>query len=408
MDNETNAKGANHARVKFDRRNYRKHDDRNKKLIRKSLEELGAGRSVVIDAEDELIAGNGVYEQAESLGLKTRVVETDGSELVIVKRTDLHTDDEKRRKLALADNATSDTSTWDVDALKADWEPEELDEWGVESVWEDEPEPVSGETEPDAVPEIAEDEPTVSVRGKVYQLGEHRLMCGDSTSAEDVAKLMNGEKADLALTDPPYGISVVQNSTVGGTGVLHFGTVGGKNIVAASKYRPIINDDTTNAAKENFKILQEISVNQIIFGGNYFTDFLPPKACGVVWDKENSGNFADVELAWTSFGKGAKLYRWMWNGLARKGDRKTEGKSRVHPTQKPVGLICEIMKDFECLTVVDCFGGSGSTLIACEQTKRKARLMELDEHYCDVIRKRWAEFVHGEGCDWEMLTPEAE
>lgn len=134
-----NANGAERApaRVKFDRRNYRKHDDRNKKLIRKSLEELGAGRSVVIDAEDELIAGNGVYEQAEALGLKTRVIETDGSELVIVKRTDLHTDDEKRRKLALADNATSDTSTWDVDALKADWEPDELAEWEVDGVFKD-------------------------------------------------------------------------------------------------------------------------------------------------------------------------------------------------------------------------------------------------------------------------------
>jgi DNA modification methylase len=273
---------------------------------------------------------------------------------------------------------------------------------------DEEPEYVDGETEPDAVPEIAEDEKPVSVRGKVYQLGEHRLMCGDSTAVEDVAKLMQGEKADLALTDPPYGISVVQNSTVGGSGVLHFGTVKGKNIVAASKYRPIANDDTTDVAKENFKILQEISVNQIIFGGNYFTDFLPPKACWVVWDKENTGNFADVELAWTSFDKGAKLYHWMWNGLARKGDRKTEGKSRVHPTQKPVGLMCEIMRDFECLTVVDCFGGSGSTLIACEQLNRKCRMMELDEHYCDVIRKRWAEFVHGEGCDWQELTPEVE
>lgn len=408
MREKQKAKSAD-VRVKYDRRNYRKHDDRNKKLIRKSLEELGAGRSVVIDAENELIAGNGVFEQAEALGIKTKVIETDGSELVVVKRTDLHTDDEKRRKLALADNATSDSSAWDIEALKEDWQPEELEEWGVESIFDDvEQEPIAGETEPDSVPEIAEDEKPVSVLGKVYQLGDHRLMCGDSTTADDVAKLMNGEKADIALTDPPYGISIVQNSTVGGGGVLHFGTVGGKNIVAASKYRPVANDDTTETAKENFKILQEVSENQIIFGGNYFTDFLSPKACWIVWDKENTGNFADVELAWTSFGKGAKLYRWMWNGLARKGDRKTEGKSRVHPTQKPVGLLCEILKDFECETVVDCFGGSGSTLLACSQMQKRCFMLELEEHYCDVIRKRWAEFVHGEGCDWKKLTPEAE
>lgn len=175
------AKNTNCARVKFDRRNYRKHDDRNKKLIRKSLEELGAGRSVVIDAEDELIAGNGVFEQAEVLGLKTRVIETDGSELVIVKHTDLHTDDEKRRKLALADNATSDSSSWDVDALKADWEPEELDEWGVEGVWEEEAEP-----EKDDVPGNVYSE---KVEGLIYEpTGEDVDVksCYDCTKAKEL------------------------------------------------------------------------------------------------------------------------------------------------------------------------------------------------------------------------------
>ena len=118
-------------RVKYDSHNYRLHSDRNKELIRKSLEELGAGRSVVIDAEDELIAGNGVYEQAEALGIKTRVIETDGSELVVVKRTDLKTDDVKRKRLALADNATSDTSEWNKELLKEDWEDDELNDWDI-------------------------------------------------------------------------------------------------------------------------------------------------------------------------------------------------------------------------------------------------------------------------------------
>ena len=96
-----------------------------------------------------------------------------------------------------------------MDALKEDWKPEELDEWGVDGIWEDEEqESISGETEPDDVPEIAEDEKPVSIRGKVYQLGNHRLMCGDSTSADDVAKLMNGEKADMVFTDPPYNVAI--------------------------------------------------------------------------------------------------------------------------------------------------------------------------------------------------------
>lgn len=118
--------------IKFDERNYRKHSDRNKALIKKSLEELGAGRSVVIDADDTLVAGNGVYEQAQKLKMPVRVVETDGSELVVVKRTDIHTQDEKRRKLALADNAASDLSEWDVPIIDTDWAKDVLADWGVE------------------------------------------------------------------------------------------------------------------------------------------------------------------------------------------------------------------------------------------------------------------------------------
>lgn len=113
-------------KIKYDHRNFRKHSDENKAMIRKSLEELGAGRSVVVDADDELIAGNGVYEQAEALGLGVKVVETDGSELVVVKRTDLHTEDEKRKKLAMADNATSDRVEWNFDALKMEIDADTL------------------------------------------------------------------------------------------------------------------------------------------------------------------------------------------------------------------------------------------------------------------------------------------
>ena len=118
-------------KIKQDRRNYRVHNDENKRVIRKSLEELGAGRSIVIDNEGEIIAGNGVYEQAKKLGIKTKIVETDGSELVVVKRTDLATGDDKRKKLALADNATSDTSEWADELLREDWTPEVLASFGV-------------------------------------------------------------------------------------------------------------------------------------------------------------------------------------------------------------------------------------------------------------------------------------
>ena len=118
--------------IKYDKRNYRKHNDRNKDLIKKSLEECGAGRSIVIDNEENIIAGNGIYEQAQKLGIKTKVVETDGSELVVVKRTDLATDDEKRKQLAVMDNSTSDSSEFDIDLLETDFDEEQLNEWGLD------------------------------------------------------------------------------------------------------------------------------------------------------------------------------------------------------------------------------------------------------------------------------------
>lgn len=119
------------AEIKFDKRNYRKHNDRNKDLIRKSLNECGAGRSILIDNDNEIIAGNGIYEQAKELGIKTKIVETDGSELVVVKRTDLSTDDEKRKQMAIMDNSTSDSSEFDVELLKVDLSIPELQELGV-------------------------------------------------------------------------------------------------------------------------------------------------------------------------------------------------------------------------------------------------------------------------------------
>lgn len=118
--------------IKFDKRNYRKHNDKNKGLINKSLEECGAGRSILIDNEGEIIAGNGVYEQAQALNIPVKIVETDGSELVVVKRTDLATDDEKRKRLAVMDNSSSDTSEFDFSLLQEDFEVPDLQDMGID------------------------------------------------------------------------------------------------------------------------------------------------------------------------------------------------------------------------------------------------------------------------------------
>ncbi len=186
--------------IKSDKRNYRKHNDKNKELIKKSLEECGAGRSIVIDNEDEIICGNGIYEQAQKLGIKTKIIETDGSELVVVKRTDLKTDDDKRKQLAVMDNSTSDSSEFDLELLQTDFETETLQDWGIDVDFQlDDKEIIE-----DEVPEEVE---TRCKSGDIWQLENHRLMCGDSTKIEDVEKLMNGELADLLITDPPYNVN---------------------------------------------------------------------------------------------------------------------------------------------------------------------------------------------------------
>ena len=123
--------------LKKDRRNYRLHDETNKRIIGKSLDECGAGRSILADSSGEIIAGNGVFEQAQKRGIKTRLVETDGSELVVVVRKDIAPGDEKRKLLALADNAASDTSAWNAELLRQDWEKQEAAEWGLDTTpWE--------------------------------------------------------------------------------------------------------------------------------------------------------------------------------------------------------------------------------------------------------------------------------
>lgn len=341
--------------------------------VANSIREFGWKVPIVIDKDGVIIAGHTRYKAAKKLGMKTAPC---------IMADDLTEDQVKAYRLA--DNKVGEFAEWDFDALEQELDGIELDmsEFGFET--EDEEEPA----------EIVEDEAPEEVEtrcklGDLWQLGNHRLICGDSTDVNVIDKLMDGAKADLLLTDPPYGIDVVKGNKIGGDKA--FGKVGGGNIVKSKTYSAIIGDDTTETARANYGVALTCTDNQIIFGGNYFTDFLPPSRCWIVWDKQNTGNFADAELAWTSFDRGVKLYHFMWNGLCREGSRDVEGKTRVHPTQKPAGMLGEILNDFsdESDSVLDCFGGSGSTLIACEQLNRKCYMCELDPHYCDVIIKRW-------------------
>lgn len=256
-------------------------------------------------------------------------------------------------------------------------------------------EPEESSVVEDEAPEVSQ-EPAISKLGEVYQLGRHRLMCGDATKIEDVEKLMDGQKADMVFTDPPYGVAVVGEN----------GKIGAGNLAKNKTYSPIIGDETTQTAKDAYNLFVSLGIDKmIIWGGNYFTDFLPPSACWIIWDKRDgmtSNNFADCEIAWTSFTGPARIYKQLWNGMIRAGG---EGE-KVYPTQKPVGLHVNILRDYssENNLILDLFGGSGSTLIACEQTNRTCYMMELDPKYCDVIRKRYAKFI-GKEAEWEATTP---
>lgn len=353
--------------------------------IKNSIKEFGMNDPIGVWGEENLIVeGHGRLIACKELGIKS---------VPVIRLDDLT--DEQRRAYTLAHNQLTMSTGFDLEKLKLELDEIALDmsEFGFDDIELDNPLDEENEIVEDEIPEVPE-EPK-SKYGDIYQLGDHRLMCGDSTKQEDVEKLMNGAKAYMVLTDPPYGINVVKSNQIGGGGETHFGKR--DKIVKASSYKEIIGDDTTETAKLNYEIIKKFSQEQIIFGGNYFTDFLYPSRCWIVWDKNKTGNFADAELAWTSYDKSVKLYTFTWNGLVREGSKKVEGAKRIHPTQKPVGLIINILNDFksgdECETILDCFGGSGSTLIACEQLNRKCYMMELEPNYVDVIIERWENFT---------------
>ena len=319
-------------------------------------------RPIVVDSDNIVLGGNMRLKACIEAGLK---------EVPIIVASELT--EEQQKEFIIKDNVGF--GEWDWEQLANEWEIEQLSDWGLDLPIEME------DTEIEAVEDNYQEPDTIEtdiVIGDLFEIGEHRLLCGDSTDSDAVAKLMNGNKIDLVFTDPPYGINVVQGDSVGG----------GK-LAKVNSYSKIIGDETTDTAKEFYQTCISLGMqNFIIWGGNYFTDFLAPSMCWIVWDKENTGNFADVELAWTSFDKAAKLYKWQWNGMIRKGDKSIEGTTRVHPTQKPVGMFGEIFNDFDFNICFDGFLGSGSTMVASHQLKRKCYGMELDPKYCQVIIDR--------------------
>ena len=362
--------------IKLDPRNYRKHDQKNKDLINKSLKECGAGRSIVIDNEDNIIAGNGIYEQAQKLGLKTKVIETDGSELVVVKRTDLATEDEKRKQLAIMDNSTSDTSTFDFEILQADFDTETLIDYGLPIDFKiEDPQKVVE----DDVPETVD---TRCKRGDIWKLGNHRLMCGDSLIQDDIDKLLDGEYCELTFTDPPYQITANDpNSFITRSSYIQEIK---KNKVDTFDPSQLLLQSETNIFFHNKPLIKQYI--ELAESNNK-----PYDLC--FYKKENpipnyKGHLlTDCEYI-AIIGKldpqpnlNINMYSKCYIGQ--------KDKDNSLSYSKPVELCSKFIKLYSTKNVLDLFGGSGSTLIACEQLNRTCYMMELDEHYCDVIIQRW-------------------
>jgi DNA modification methylase len=355
--------------------NSRTHSDAQVAQIAASIKEFGWTNPILIDGENTIIAGHGRLLAARKLGMEEVPA-------IILD----HLTKAQQRALVIADNQLALNAGWDMDMLKAEIEDLNLENFDINLLGFDEkfldgllePEPTDGLTDEDAVPEVPEAPKTVL--GDVWVLGNHRLMCGDSTSIDAVDKLMNGAKVDMVFTDPPYNVAFNGRS---------------------GKHDVIKNDDLPKVEFEQFisevcNVIRAIDpkVYYIWCNWNFYSVLqgqLPYKAC-IVWAKNvfGMGNGYRHQHEFCLFnGKIDEVIKNESDLWEIKKDSKY-----VHPTQKPVALSVRAFGNHvKLLNVLDLFGGSGSTLIGAEQTGRNSFVMELDPKYCDVIIKRWQDFT---------------
>jgi DNA modification methylase len=360
-------------------KNSRTHSDAQVAQIAASIKEFGWTNPILVDGENGVIAGHGRLLAARKLGHK---------EVPVIELA--HMTDSQKRAYVIADNQLAMNAGWDTAILSlelADLKDQgfDLDVLGFDAKELDkllEPEQVDGLTDEDAVPDTPI-EPKTKL-GDIYQLGNHRLMCGDSTSIDAVDKLMDGQKADMVFTDPPYGVDYkgINNDDRGGLEELLRGSFG--NYFATSK---------SGAACYVFHSDKCADIFHQVFREFFHFSSM------IIWAKNS------LTLSRTDYQSQHEpcLYGWMKDGShSFYGDRKQVSvwkfdKERVegHTTPKPVALIERALQNSSKGgdVVSDLFGGSGSTMIACEKLGRQARMMELDPKYCDVIVKRWEDFT---------------
>ena len=349
-------------------RNSRTHSDEQIAQIAASIKEFGFTNPVLIDNDNGIIAGHGRVLAGRKLKLK---------EIPCLRLG--HLTDAQKKAYVIADNKLALNSGWDAEMLKLELVELKDDGFNIDligfdgdelaEIFAEESEINEGLTDEDEVPEVPEE--PVTKLGDVWILGNHRLMCGDSTCIDAVEKLMDGVKPDLIHTDPPYGMNAVTKS----------------GVLSKNYKTDIIGDDNPDIAKDAFRLIHNLypDSKQIWWGANYYCSVLPDSECWLVWDKDNGqSDQTDCELAWANF-----------RSVVRQFTKASEKTNRVHPTQKPVSLMEWIIKRFKLTsnTIADYFGGSGSTLIAAEKHGLQAFIMEFDPKYCDVIIKRWEDYT---------------
>ena len=356
-----------------DPKNARQHDAKNLKAIEGSLSQFGQRKPIVITEANVIVAGNGTVTAAKNLGWQTIEavrVPTDWSE-------------DQVKAFALADNRTAELATWSPEVLAA--QLIELEDAGFE-IAEFGFDKVEPAIDPDSLDEDELPEPPadpITKLGDLWQLGRHRLLCGDSFDTTQIDRLMDGSKADMVFTDPPYGMNLDTDYSKMGSN---------------KSYDKVIGDNVQFNASvllDYFSYCKEI----FLWGADYYVETLarkyPKLGSWIIWDKYSDdriglldGKFGSAfETCWSKQVHRRELARVLvTTNYTARGDE-----VRVHPTQKPVELALWFFSRFgkNATIIADLFGGSGSTLIAAEQSNKSAYLMEFDPKYCDVIIKRW-------------------
>ena len=340
-------------------------DDKFKKLVQsiKDFPVMLDIRPIVVNKDMIILGGNMRFRACKEAGIKDiPVIVTDLSE-------------EKQREFLIKDNTSG--GEWDWDMIANEWDAEELEAWGLDLPVFDIKDEGTAEEDNYEVPDTIE---TDIVLGDLFEIGEHRLLCGDSTDSNNLDKLLQGKKPELLLTDPPYGIDY---------GGMLKGKGDGKGGADKNGWKSYDAPDWDKSKPENgvLQYLCQITENQIIWGGNYFTDDLPPTMGWLIWDKGQRGfSLADGEMAWTSFNNALRIKEYA-RALANREEKN-------HPTQKPIQIMswCFEYADRHSKNkvklVLDAYLGSGSTMVTSHQLNRKCYGMELDPKYCQVIVDR--------------------